>query len=479
MTARRAAIYCRISQDRAGAGLGVERQREDCEALADRLGWSVVETFTDNDLSAYAGKARAGYRDALEAIKTGRVDGVLVWHTDRLHRSPKELEEYVELCERHKVVTQTVQAGELDLTTASGRMVARMLGAVARHESEHKSERVRRAQLQAAQAGRWLGGGRPFGWRPSDPSVQWKDTADKHRPGVVILDAVEAAAVQRCTAAVLAGESLGSQISALNTSGLRTPTGRPWSYTQLRQVLLRARNAGLSELGGEIVGRSAWPPIVAEADWWALRAVLSDESRRRSTTNRVRWLLAGIAVCGVCGAALKSATVTSNRRTGTTRAVYRCPAGYHVARACLVLDGYVSEAVVERLSLADVRAALLHDAGGGDDDLGADYAAVSAQLDELGAMYGAGEISASQLRAGTARLRTRLTEVAARVGDRIRGAAVAGIVDAADVRRAWADLEDNITRRRAILREVVKVVVHPAGRRRDFDPSLVELHWLV
>jgi site-specific DNA recombinase len=193
----------------------------------------------------------------------------------------------------------------------------------------------------------------------------------------------------------------------------------------------------------------------------------------------VRWLLAGIAVCGVCGTPLKSAAVISNRRTRATRAVYRCPAGYHVARSCVVLDGYVSEAVVERLSLAEVRAALLCAASGaGADEMGGDYGSVSAQLDELGAMYGAGEISASQLRAGTARLRTRLTEVAARVGERARGAAVAGIVDAADVRRAWDELEDDVTRRRAILREVVEVIVYPAGRRRDFDPSLVELRWL-
>ncbi|MER5688882.1 hypothetical protein [Streptomyces sp. NPDC002205] len=35
---RRAAIYCRISQDRGGAGLGVARQEEDCRALCARLG---------------------------------------------------------------------------------------------------------------------------------------------------------------------------------------------------------------------------------------------------------------------------------------------------------------------------------------------------------------------------------------------------------------------------------------------------------
>jgi site-specific DNA recombinase len=45
-------IYCRISRDRVGAGLGVERQEEDCRDLANRLRWDVVDVYTDNDLSA-------------------------------------------------------------------------------------------------------------------------------------------------------------------------------------------------------------------------------------------------------------------------------------------------------------------------------------------------------------------------------------------------------------------------------------------
>ncbi len=58
------------------------------------------------------------------------------------------------------VPTHTVRAGLLDLSTPSGRMVARQLGAVAQYESEHKSDRVRRARLQAAQHGEPQGGPR-------------------------------------------------------------------------------------------------------------------------------------------------------------------------------------------------------------------------------------------------------------------------------------------------------------------------------
>ncbi|HET7278384.1 MAG TPA: recombinase family protein, partial [Dermatophilaceae bacterium] len=81
----RATVYARISSDREGAGLGVRAQEQDCRELADSLGWSIVSTHTDNDISAYSGKPRPGYRAMLEEIRSGAVDVVLAWHTDRLH----------------------------------------------------------------------------------------------------------------------------------------------------------------------------------------------------------------------------------------------------------------------------------------------------------------------------------------------------------------------------------------------------------
>src|ERR671911_2963017 len=123
---RRVAIYTRISQDREGAGLGVERQEADCRALAERLGWAIVAVHADNDLSAYSGKPRPGYERMLADLRAGAADAVIAWHTDRLHRrsgrdSSGALDEYIDLCQARDVPTQTVQSGALDLSTASGR----------------------------------------------------------------------------------------------------------------------------------------------------------------------------------------------------------------------------------------------------------------------------------------------------------------------------------------------------------------------
>ena len=34
------------------------RQLEDCRKLAEQLGWTVADEYTDNDVSAYCGKRR-------------------------------------------------------------------------------------------------------------------------------------------------------------------------------------------------------------------------------------------------------------------------------------------------------------------------------------------------------------------------------------------------------------------------------------
>jgi site-specific DNA recombinase len=151
----------RISRDRVGAGLGVERQEQDCRALAERQGLEVVSVLADNDMSAYSGRPRPAYLELLQLIRTGQVQTVLAGHTDRMHRSPVELEEFITACELQNVDVRTVQAGAIDLSSASGRMGARIYGAVARHEVEHAIERRKAAKLQAAKAGKWSGGQRP------------------------------------------------------------------------------------------------------------------------------------------------------------------------------------------------------------------------------------------------------------------------------------------------------------------------------
>ena len=87
----RTGLYLRISSDPSGRETGVTRQRTECLALAERLGLDVVETYTDNDTSAYSRKPREHFERLMTDVRAGHVDVILVWAADRLYRRLADL----------------------------------------------------------------------------------------------------------------------------------------------------------------------------------------------------------------------------------------------------------------------------------------------------------------------------------------------------------------------------------------------------
>ena len=200
-----AGVYTRISSDPSGQRAGVDCQRADCEAHCHTRGWDVVEVFCDNDASAYGRKPRHAYERMLAAVETGKIDAIVTWHNDRLHRSPKELEAFIDLVERSGVRLAVVTGGDYDLTTPDGRLSARIVRAVARKESEDRSRRVRRKHLELAELGRPAG---QLGWgvRSEDEREFVRDAARR----------------------VLEGDGLMTIARDWNTQGVPGAAGGPW-----------------------------------------------------------------------------------------------------------------------------------------------------------------------------------------------------------------------------------------------------------
>lgn len=474
---KHAVIYARISSDRAGAGLGIGRQEDDCRALAARLGLTVVAVHADNDLSAYSGKPRPGYRKLLDAIQAGEVDAVLAWHTDRLHRSPRELEDYIDACEKHGVLTHTVTAGPLDLTTSTGKMVARMLGAVARGEVEHTIERMRAAHQQAATKGKFHGGERPFGWE-SDGRTPRPD---------------EAAEIARAATLILKGVSLKSIAREWNERGITTARGRKWQGYDVSLVLRRARHAGLRTHRGEVIGKADWPAIIPEETWLALCARLDDPNRRTTPGPAPRWLGTGQFLCGAltgpggteCGGLL---TIGRGSRGGPGKdRIYRCQQpGRHVTRTAVLLDAYIKEVVVARMSLPDAIELATHQVAPAEDigELQRQLVALQARKEEVVRLHMAGAYDERQAAVASTELQRLSKALEARIAAAVSISPAAGLAQAADPGAEWDRM--TVAERKAAVAWLMTVTVLPAAPARPFGwkpgmsyfkPEYVRIDW--
>ena len=459
---RNSVVYSRISKDRAGAGLGVERQRADCVALADSLGWTVVHEFSDNDISAYNGRLRPSYEAMCAMVDAGQADAILAWHTDRLHRSPRELEGFIDLCERRSVEVRTVQAGTIDLSNASGRMVARMLGAAARHEVEHGIERQRRAKLAAGVAGKYRGGRRAFGYEP-DGVTPRPDEAD---------------AIRAATQDFLTGVSLTQIARRWTAQGLRTSmAGAAWDSRGVRNVLLRPRNAALVTHDGQILGSAQWPAIIPEGDFYAMQTILRDPSRSTGDSRERKYIGVGVYVCGLCGARMR--THSSGPSKGSSRG-YVCSASAHLHRIGQPLDDYVTAVVLARLSQPDA-AIVLGTAGTDVGALQRNRDGLQARLDELASMFAEGTVDGTQLKRGTAVLRDKLAAADAQVTQARSTSALADLVlSGDDLAATWNATSADVRGRIIDALMTVTVLKAPRGRQPGggyFNPEFVRIEW--
>lgn len=477
-----AGIYTRISSDIEGTGLGVKRQLDDCQRLADRKGWHVVEVYEDNDTSATNGKPRKDYERMMSDVEHGRITAVIVWDVDRLTRTPRELEDVIDYADRAGLKLASV-GGDIDLATEQGRMMARMKGTVARYEVEQSRRRLRNKHAELATAGRH-NGPRPFGW-----DMEKVDSG----PAILRINAAEAEIIRECVDRVLAGDAIWKIRNDLNRRGVRTTTGGEWQTQVLRRMLLRWRNCGIRTHHGREAGPGQWEPIIDRETHERVVATLTDPARRSNNRGTApRYLLTGIALCGVCegplvGTAEFEYDVKVPLRKGETEPrykrrfyphLYRCPHSgcMKVSRAMADVDELVEGVVVSVLERDGVQIL-------GGDPATAERAraraeALEAKLSIAADQYADDVITADQLRRITEKVRPEIDTERARMRRAMPDEGLTGFVGGSAA-EAWSAADVEARRRVLGVLGDMTIKVDPIGpgNARTFDPESVRVEW--
>lgn len=483
----RAAIYVRMSQDRSGEGAGAERQRVDCRALAEQRKYVVCHELVENDTSAYRTSARRPqWRRLVELIKQGEVDVVLAYHTDRLYRHPKDLEEIVdELIPAVRI--ETVRAGDYDLGTDTGQMIARILGATARQEVARKADRQARALADKAKKGKYHGGRRPLGYEPDGKTIREAEAAVLRTAADMILSGDSLSATTKYVNAALdyparprpkkdpdePDEPAGTYMSprVLRTA-LTAPrmVGRRQYLPQVERERAKRLGAAHAAAAMTTTESSDWEGILDVDTWDALRAKFSPD--RRMTGHRPpRSLLAGLVHCGH-DACIGAPMGHSGRGYQCSSARGGCG---RVSIAGAGLEAMVLGMVEARLEASDLGSLAAPEPASEDerqrDELQVKFARLLPLFEE-------GIVTAEELRTRRVRLAEQIAELDKRLGQRQ--------IRAAEMRRMWETLSvwalAPTPEKATILRALItKVLVMPAERGKGsgprFDPTRVQVVW--
>jgi site-specific DNA recombinase len=295
---RAAAIYYRLSASRLGEEApGLERQRRDCERLIRERGWELAEehVFHDADTSAFRpGVPRPGFEDLRRAVEAEKVEAIVVWKLDRAFRRLPEAVEFLGLCRDRGVAFLSQQEG-IDTSSPWGSVLFSLFASLGEIESQTRSDRIKAWQEQRARAGKPVGGGsRPFGFE---------------RDGITHVPA-ETDQIRQAARDLLDDGNLTRVSRAWNDSGILTTTGKEWTKTTVRRMLLSPRIAGLRQLGAETFP-AMWEPIITEQDHLRLRARYGSPGK---AVGRRYLLTGGIARCGVCTGPLIARPKADGRR---------------------------------------------------------------------------------------------------------------------------------------------------------------------
>lgn len=207
--------YVRVSTAEQTDGAGLAAQRSAIEAEVARRGWTLVGIEEDAGVSGKSLAGRSGLAAALDAIESGKADGLIVSKLDRLSRS---LVDFASLMARSQRKGWSLIALDLgvDTSTPAGEFLASVLASAAQWERRIIGQRTKDALTIKRAQGIRLG-----------------------RPPMV-----DESTVNRLTELRSSGLSLRQVAHLASVEGLPTGHGaKSWSAETVRGVLKRTQVA--------------------------------------------------------------------------------------------------------------------------------------------------------------------------------------------------------------------------------------------
>lgn len=277
---KKAAIYIRVSTEyQKEEGYSIDAQKEMLTAYCVSKGIKNYDYYIDGGFSG-SNIDRPEMKRLISDAKAKKLNAVLVYKLDRLSRSQKDTLYLIEDVFNPNGVSFISLNESMDTSTPLGRLMLGILSAFAQLERENIRERTRMGMKERVKSGLWMGGGNiPFGY-------------DYDKKQGILVPNEDAETVRKIYDLYIKGYSTGKIARIL---------GLKYEHLVL-QILRRRSNLGIITYNGEeYKGRHT--PLVSIETY--NRAMECMKERAKGPARESGYLLAGLLVCGRCGAKMR------------------------------------------------------------------------------------------------------------------------------------------------------------------------------
>jgi site-specific DNA recombinase len=295
------AFYIRVSSDKQAKKLdgSLDTQLDLLNKLVEYKkstgdDWAVAERFVEGESEGRRrGKSakdtnRPTFQKMLQAAKAQLIDVIVITRIDRISRSVVDFLLLVEELSKYGVKVVSLREN-IDMTTPTGKFQTILMIALAQHEREMISARVKEKVEWRAERGMPIGPP-PIGYRMKDKMYVIDEEYAKH--------------VRECERVYLEHESTEAVAREFSKMGYRTPGGRPYSVPLICRILRNPTYVAKLEYEGR-VHDAQWQPIRSKETHERILKILDRNGEKNHSPKRQAvdyvYLLQGLLRCGSCG----------------------------------------------------------------------------------------------------------------------------------------------------------------------------------
>jgi site-specific DNA recombinase len=323
------AIYARVSTDRQRERHTIDSQLRLLPEHAERQGWEVFRVYKDDGKSGETVDARPEFKRLLDDAAEKLFEVVLVIDLDRLTRARKSAEGALiyDHFREHGIKLATPTQGVIDLDDEDQDLLVGIKRELAKWEKRKIVSRMMRGKREAAKKGKRFSCLDPYGLR-------WAKNESDPRGGSYEMVPDEALVARRMYQLALGGFGINLITWHLNAEGCRTraikrgsrPDGSSgeWATSSVSKILHSTTYKGEFRVfkKDERPSRIPVPPIIDPETWERVQLCLKQRKPETRWKHDRKYLLAGLARCGVCGYAMWVVNARPNHHG--QYAYYRC-----------------------------------------------------------------------------------------------------------------------------------------------------------